>query len=252
MVHGVRSRAEVMGARVDADVRSRLTLLGGFQLSWAGEHVALPVPAQRLVAFLALHASPVSRAHAAGSLWLDTTQGRALANLRSAVWRARSCADGLVQGTSDQLRLADGLEVDAQEAAFRAQRLIDEMSACPGRELFIGAIAEELLPDWLDEWVVFEREGLHQLFTHALEALTRRLSALGRHAHAIQAATIAVQREPLRESAHRTLIDAHLAEGNRYEALRQYRTYRRVMRDELGLEPSTALQQRLKWALNRP
>ena len=36
----------------------------------------------------------------------------------------------------------------------------------------------------------------------------------------------------------RTLIRAHLAEGNRVEALRQFALYGRLMRDELGLEPS--------------
>jgi Bacterial transcriptional activator domain. len=48
----------------------------------------------------------------------------------------------------------------------------------------------------------------------------------------------AVSGEPLRESAHRQLIEVHLAEGNRVEALRQYEAYRQLMRDELGLGPS--------------
>ena len=44
--------------------------------------------------------------------------------------------------------------------------------------------------------------------------------------------------EPLRESAHRAVIRAHLAEGNRAAALRQYAQLRRLLHAELGAEPS--------------
>jgi DNA-binding SARP family transcriptional activator len=55
----------------------------------------------------------------------------------------------------------------------------------------------------------------------------------------------AVAAEPLRESAHSALIRLHLAEGNRSEALRQYCRYRRLLRAELGVEPTAALDQLL-------
>jgi DNA-binding SARP family transcriptional activator len=45
----------------------------------------------------------------------------------------------------------------------------------------------------------------------------------------------------LRESAHRALIRIHLAEGNTVEALRQYRLCRRVLHDQLGIEPTQQL-----------
>ena len=48
--------------------------------------------------------------------------------------------------------------------------------------------------------------------------------------------------EPLRESAHRAVMHAHLAEGNRVEALRQYALYRRVVVDQLGVKPSVEMQ----------
>jgi len=77
---------------------------------------------------------------------------------------------------------------------------------------------------------------------HALENLARRLSAVGRHSDAIQAALAAIRLEPLRESAHRTLIEVHLAEGNRSEAHRQFQRCRRLLRDELGVEPSDSMR----------
>ncbi|MFD6174314.1 BTAD domain-containing putative transcriptional regulator [Streptomyces coeruleorubidus] len=47
--------------------------------------------------------------------------------------------------------------------------------------------------------------------------------------------------ESLRESAHRAVMAAHLSEGNVIEAVRHYRAYRLLLRDELGVERSAQL-----------
>ena len=48
--------------------------------------------------------------------------------------------------------------------------------------------------------------------------------------------------EPLRESAHRIVISAHLAEGNVAEALRHYSRYRDLLWSELRLRPGRQLE----------
>jgi len=90
--------------------------------------------------------------------------------------------------------------------------------------------------------VLIEQEQYHQLRLHAMEAMSERLTAAGRHGEAVAAGLAAVHAEPLRESAHRVLVKAHLAAGNRGAALRQYEQCRRVLLDELGLEPSLTLR----------
>jgi DNA-binding SARP family transcriptional activator len=99
----------------------------------------------------------------------------------------------------------------------------------------------DLLPGWYDDWVIFERERIRQRFLHALEALSRHLIAVGRFADAVEAAISVVSGDPLRESANRVLIEAHLAEGNVVEARRAYKRYRDTVRRELGVEPSEQL-----------
>ena len=91
--------------------------------------------------------------------------------------------------------------------------------------------------------MVLERERFRQLRLHALEALCRRLTQAGRFGAAVQAGLAAVAGEPLRESAHRTLIQAHLAEGNPGEAVRQYHLYRRLLAGEFAIEPSAAIRE---------
>jgi DNA-binding SARP family transcriptional activator len=88
-----------------------------------------------------------------------------------------------------------------------------------------------------------EREHYRQLRLHALESLSEKLTAQGRYAQAVEAGIAAVAAEPLRESAHRTLMKAHLGEGNMTEALHQYRTFRQLLHDELDLGPSEAMEE---------
>jgi DNA-binding SARP family transcriptional activator len=99
----------------------------------------------------------------------------------------------------------------------------------------------DLLPGWYDDWVIFERERIRQRLLHALEMLSRRLAMIGRWAEAVEAAISAVSADPLRESANRVLIEAHIAEGNLIEGRRAYQRYRDTVRRELGVEPGREL-----------
>ena len=231
--------------RQAAAARPSLSLLNAFELRCGGEPVILPLSAQRLLAFVALHEHPLLRVYAAGTLWIDSTEERAGASLRSSLWRLHRPGHRLVDATSTHLRLAPEIDVDLRRASGLARRLLDGSAGDEELGAAETALEGELLPDWYDDWLVFERERFRQLGLHALEALADRFVGSGRPGRALQAALTAVRAEPLRESAHRALIRVHLAEGNRGEALRQYELCRRVLRDRLGVEPSPELEQLL-------
>src|SRR5215218_7333189 len=89
-----------------------LSLLNAFELRCDGELVGLPVSAQRLLAFLAVHERPLLRPYIAGALWLDSNDERAGASLRSSLWRLNRTGHRLVAATSMQLGLAPGIDVD--------------------------------------------------------------------------------------------------------------------------------------------
>ena len=217
----------------------RLGLLGGFRLSVEAQDVLLPMNAQRLVCFLAIHRQPQLRTFVSGSLWGESTDHRAGGSLRSALWRLRRATYPVVTLTSDHVALSPAVAVDLREGEALAHKVLD-----PSQDLDDVAEANEevlsvdLLPDWTEDWVLMERESYHQLRLRALEALCRRLSANGRFGQAVQAGLAAVAGEPLRESARRALIEAHLAERNVDAALREYDAFRQLLHDELGLDPS--------------
>jgi DNA-binding SARP family transcriptional activator len=211
-----------------------LHLLAGFGVEVDGEEVPLPGSAQRVVAFVALHERPVLRPYAAGTLWLDWPETRAAGNLRSALWRIQRHASELVSADSRMLRLGRCVRVDLREAETLARAELAGGAAEPAP----AALALDLLPDWYDDWVLLERERFRQLRLRALESRCTRLTAAGRLDEALEAGLLALAGEPLRESAHRALVRLHLAEGNAAEALRQFRLCRRLLLEQLGVEPS--------------
>jgi DNA-binding SARP family transcriptional activator len=200
--------------------------------------VDLPASSRRVVAFLALHDRPLLRVFVAGALWPDSPGERAAASLRSALWRLHRIGLALVCVERDRVWLDARVGVDLRDRIAVARTVMDPSEPLRGGELELLVRSGELLPDWYDEWLDIERDRFQQVRLHALESLSGRLVATGRFSQAVEAALAAVASEPLRESAHRALITAHLAEGNRADAIRQYEAYRRLMRDELGLVPS--------------
>ena len=225
------------------DAQVQLLLLDGFSLRSAGEEVHLPAGVQRLVAFLGVQGRPLLRPYVAGTLWPDATEEHAGGNLRSALWRVHQLDLDLIDTSRSYIRLALEVSVDLHQMTVQARHLLDPSLECSEADLEQGLLLGELLSGWYDDWVLIARERARNLMLHGLEALCERLTRLRRFGPAIEAGLSAVAGEPLRESAHRTLIRAHLAEGNVAEAIHEYTEFRKLVRDELGVDPSPQMEE---------
>jgi DNA-binding SARP family transcriptional activator len=233
-------RAEPLEQGVRDPASLRIQLLGCFQIRDGDGRLPVTVPAQRLAALLALRDEPVARTHAAGVLWPDVEQEHALADLRTALWRLRSLVPGIVMSVGPALLSTTSIPIDLRESEALARRVLDDRLPPEEARTASPRLAHDLLPDWEDEWLVFDRERFRDLRLHALERLCDRLSDVGDHGEAVQCGLLAVESEPLRESAYRALIRAHLAEGNRARALQLFAALERQLAGELGVSPSDA------------
>lgn len=217
-----------------------LTLLDGFAVKHGGTETRLGAAERRLVALIALRPRPLSRQQLSALLWPHLDDATAAASLRSTLSRLRTASPNLLTRDASYVRLGADVRVDAWALEALAARLVDGRDA-PG-EVALDRLSGELLPDWDEDWVAFERERLRDLCLHAIEAQATRLAGALRFADAILAACEALRLDPLRESAARTLIGIHLAEGNQAQAARSYLDFRQRLRAALGIEPSETMR----------
>lgn len=224
---------------------TRIALLGGFDLIHLGIAVSLPLAAQRLLAYLALQESS-HRAAAAVRLWPDCSPARAAANLRSALWRCKKVGlVNLIHSMGPRLRLSPIATVDLLELRCWASRITQTSNPPLDSDLYtiVAGLSRELLPSWSDEWLLLEREHWNNMRLHTLEYLAQHLLTTEHYLPALQTALAATSIEPVRETAHRTIVQIHTAEGNIASAIKHYHSYRSLLQRELGVNPSPRMTQ---------
>ena len=211
--------------------------------SIATETIELPAGPQHLIALLALNGR-CARTHAAATLWPDCTDGAAAARLRAVLWRLRhrhADVPPLLEIGDSSLALSDQVAVDVDRFRAGAELLIrDPDRVSDDAEDAAAAVlhSSELLPGWYDDWVLAVRERLQHLRLGALDALAARRRRQRRTHEALQAARAAISIEPLHESAHRTIVETHLDNGDVMEAIKHFQRFQTMLDRELGLPPS--------------
>lgn len=213
-----------------------LRLLGGFELEHEGAALEVTPRAQRLLAFVALTPRGAERSYTAFQLWPEHGEDRAKANLRSALWRLSKLPVELVVPTKSHLRLSPAVWVDVRHGLAGTGS-----DGVTGANLPFRLFDADLLPEWYDDWLLIERERLRQLRLGSLEEAALAALAGGHHTGAVQLALASLAVDPFRESAHRLVIEAHLASGNRLDARRHYQTYVQLFESGLGCPPSARL-----------
>ncbi|MFI9386622.1 BTAD domain-containing putative transcriptional regulator [Kutzneria sp. NPDC052558] len=196
-----------------------LRLLDGFRLSHHGRELDVGRAQQRLLAYLAL-CGPTTRDKIAAELWPDACADRAMARLRTTLWRLNQLGLPLITCEDEVLALDPTVEVD----------------------LAVTDRDRELLPGWYEDWVLSERDRLRRLFLENLERLAEQRLLDGRYGEALEFALAAMRAAPLRETPHLLLVRVHIEEGNHLEALAAYLAYRSA----LGAEPSPRMRQRVE------
>jgi SARP family transcriptional regulator, regulator of embCAB operon len=207
-----------------------------------------------LFAYLvAEQARPVPRGELADALWGETPPATWEKGLSVLVSKLRALltgngVDGAAALTSAfgcyRLELPEGTWVDVLAAAAATK---DAEAALAAGELeqakIAGAAGESLvrdpfLPGDDGPWVEEKRREIADGRVRALTVLAEACLRSGEAAEAATWAAEIVALEPFRESGYRQLMEAHVAAGNRAEALRVYERCRRLLADELGAYPS--------------
>jgi hypothetical protein len=155
-----------------------LNLLGQFTVHRGQQPVELPPACQRLIALVALKRRPVHRLWVCAMLWPHAQTRRAVASLRSTMWRLRPVgADPLLEIDPQYIGLAPGVSVDWHDAVDQIGHLLGDGEPAPVvdpqfvAELLPLLRAGELLDGWAEPWAASERQRYRALRKAARDEL---------------------------------------------------------------------------------
>lgn len=198
-----------------------------------------------LLAYLVVNADkPQPRERLMTLLWGDRSEQQARQSLNDALKSIRRLADDGVPGILDSDReqvtfRGAALESDVQR--FRA--LVDDQPA-EAAALYDGPFLDGLsVPaPAFEEWLVATRSALHIKACNALQRAAESAAKRGDGNDAINKAKRLVELEPLREGAHRLLMQLLFAKGDRAGALQQYQACADILEKELQIAPDASTQ----------
>jgi ATP/maltotriose-dependent transcriptional regulator MalT/DNA-binding SARP family transcriptional activator len=105
-------------------------------------------------------------------------------------------------------------------------------------EKAISLYRGEFMQGACDTWVLEQRQYYREQYLHMLEVLAATAQKEGNWPRSLQLAQQILQDDPFREDIHCLAMHAHAAQGNRVAVKEQYETLRRLLRKELGVEPT--------------
>jgi len=239
-------------------------VLGSLQVSIADTPITTleSVKVGALLAYLAVEADrPHRRETLVGLLWPEYPEEAARHNLRQALFNLRLILGDhtsnppyllisrdaiqfnresdysldLVQFNHYFFTCEDNLSQCIEDCSIHASHLEEMVKLYRGeflQQLFLEDSVE------FEEWTLMQRESLHQRILEAHGYLTNYYELhmdfqAARH-HALRQ----LELDPWREEAHRQMMRVLALDGQRSAALTQYDTCRRVLAEELDVEPS--------------
>jgi SARP family transcriptional regulator, regulator of embCAB operon len=259
LVDALCRHARVVLAEVGAtlaDSPTRVQLCGPLAVEVCGRRVEAALPGRQgrlLLAYLAVNRQrPVSRDELVDAVWGERLAAGADAALTVLLSKTRTALRPADVHGRGELRLAlppdAWIDVEAAlEAVHRAESAVTQGrwaeawgAAKVGRYVATRRFLAGQDAAWVETW----RRRLADVLARSLEAHAAASLGVGgtELATAERACLELIERAPFRESGYRLLMEVKAARGNIAEALHVYERLRVLLREELGVAPSPAVQ----------
>jgi predicted ATPase/DNA-binding SARP family transcriptional activator len=215
-----------------------------------------------LLAYLAVESDrPHTRATLVGLLWPEYPEESARHNLRQALFNLRIMLGDQNANPHYFLITRDAIKLNREsDVSLDLDRFNHYFFDCPEKlprciedcathaanlekmvKLYRGEFLQQLNVDdssEFEEWLVVQRENLHQRILEVHSYLAKYYELHADFQAARQHAARQLDLDPWREEAHRRMMRVLALDGQRSAALAQYDTCKRILAEELDVEPS--------------
>jgi DNA-binding SARP family transcriptional activator len=207
---------------------------------------------QELLSYLLLHRNrPHSRETLAGLLWGDASTEKSKKYLRQALWHIQAALEARPGGGAvltvehDWVQLNAGvalwLDVEMFERTFA---LVQDRRGADLDAERLGALQAavevyrgDLLEGWYQDWCLYERERLQNIYLVMLDKLMCFCEAKGKFELGLHYGSLVLRHDRAHERTHRQLMTFQYLSGDRTAALRQFERCAAALREELGVRP---------------
>ena len=250
---GVRARDRRPGTQGPEHASIEFRLLGSFRVFRAGREIANSSFGGRQVRqlvkiLLSERGRVVPRDVLIDALWPEREPADPEANLAVLASRARHALgeSSLILARPGGYVFPDDHRCWVDTEAFaadaqRGRRSLASGDAAAALRSYRSALAlwagDPFMENLYQEWAQGYRRQFSQLYEEALEGAARAALELGQAAVALHFAGILVERVPLHEGGQLLLMRAHAEAGDPAAAIGLFHDWRRLLADELGLDP---------------
>lgn len=224
-----------------------LQVLGSPGLELAGQVVSFKTrKSLALLAYLAVRRDSVSRAELDTLLWPEQDDEAARRSLRGELFR-------LAQVVGKEAVLEDGRGLRINREILQADLWGFEAGAGQGDAAALEHYRGRLLEGFhirdaepFESWLQAERERVQEQYLGLLKRLAEEAEATGRYDQGQAFLQQAIAANPLDETLYHRIIRLHGLLADRAGALKWFERLRRVLDEELGVEPSQEVQALLR------
>ncbi|MBN2050538.1 MAG: hypothetical protein JW760_08855 [Spirochaetales bacterium] len=194
-----------------------------------------------LIAYLAVRGSPVSRDRMTDMLWPGLEVKKARANLRTVLSESKHLLpEGVISTEGHSLKIITGPSVTCDVREFmhlagsdEGPEQIDKLSKSlvVYRGEFLQGLSLPECPDF-DDWMFDTGQRLLVSYSRALEVLMTSAREQGNADKAVDYARKILDLDPLREDAHRVIMELSASRGDSTSAIRQFEILKRTLERE--------------------
>lgn len=241
----------------------RVALLGAPEAQRDGRRVLFATrKSLALLAYLVAEPRVHARSSLAALFWPESDDERAHAALRRTLARLKD-AIGLEYLVADRdiLRFVPGaavaVDLEAVRVAWEIARSAKALTAAQTSSLrdaialdrgpFLDGLSLPDAPEF-DDWASLQRETWHRRLSVVMHRVSDWQASGGDVVSARDTALRWIAHDRYDETAHRRLIQLHLAAGDRAAALRAYESYRQILATELRAAPGEEIVELAKRA----